>query len=296
MIGEGPPPAWTTGPPGQLDLVAAHVRAAAPGAGAFTSALSVDEFAALRSVGFEPIGQVMGSAVFRFSSRVFCGSAYSSFSVLNTIPGRWRTATARHQAVDRMRAECAHLGGQGVVGVRLTTRSFLGGTIEFSAIGTAVRLGRGSRMARPEAVAAFATDLSGQECAKLIGQGWRPAGLVMGHGAVVRHEWQGFAPGSWGEIPAATTLVHAARRDARDDLRYEAARFPGATVLASHMTLDIHEMRCRDEGRDHIAEAFVVGTAIVPFDPEPSVAPARGGAPLTIMRLEGPPGRREVAS
>ena len=40
-------------------------KAAATGQpGAFTSDLSTQEFAAIRSVGFRPVGQVMGSAVF----------------------------------------------------------------------------------------------------------------------------------------------------------------------------------------------------------------------------------------
>ena len=46
---------------------------------------------------------------------------------------------ARHTAIDRMTAECAALGGHGVVGVRLSRGSFPLGGLEFTAIGTAVR-------------------------------------------------------------------------------------------------------------------------------------------------------------
>ena len=48
-------------------------------AGTWTSSLSVSEFAAIRSVGFSPVGQVMGSAVYNvgwtYSS---CGYAVAS--------------------------------------------------------------------------------------------------------------------------------------------------------------------------------------------------------------------------
>jgi hypothetical protein len=39
-------------------------NAAAPAGGAWDSALPVADFAAIRSVGFEPVGQVFGAAVY----------------------------------------------------------------------------------------------------------------------------------------------------------------------------------------------------------------------------------------
>jgi uncharacterized protein YbjQ (UPF0145 family) len=296
MIGQGWPD-WTANRVNRPGLAEIADRLRRPRAGAFTSALSVNEFAALRSVSFEPVGLVTGVAVFRFRSKVSCGtSRASSLSVLNRVPWLWRSSDARHLAVDRMRDECSYIGAYSVVGVRLTTRPFLGRTIEFSATGTAIRFGRASRLSQPDALAPFTTHLSGQECATLIGHGWRPAGLVMGHGATVRHEWRGVPLGSWKEIGAAASLVHVARSDARDELRREALRFPGATVLTRDMMLDLHKVRCRDEGHDHVAEAFILGTAILPIDREASADPARDAAPLTIMRLNGAPRRREAAS
>src|SRR5689334_23637574 len=54
--------------------IAAQREAAAQGRAAFTSGLSVDEFAALRTVGFTPVGQVMGSAVYNIGwSYTGCG-------------------------------------------------------------------------------------------------------------------------------------------------------------------------------------------------------------------------------
>ena len=46
---------------------------------------------------------------------------------------------ARDTAIGRMTAQCAALGGHGVVGVRLSRGRFALGGLEFTAIGTAVR-------------------------------------------------------------------------------------------------------------------------------------------------------------
>src|SRR5436190_9170355 len=46
---------------------------------------------------------------------------------------------ARRTAIDRMTAECAALGGHGVVGVRLSRGSLPLGGLDFTAVGTAVR-------------------------------------------------------------------------------------------------------------------------------------------------------------
>jgi uncharacterized protein YbjQ (UPF0145 family) len=48
---------------------------------------------------------------------------------------------ARQTAIDRMTAQCAALGGHGVVGVRLSRGSLPLGGLDFTAIGTAVRAG-----------------------------------------------------------------------------------------------------------------------------------------------------------
>src|ERR1700744_411468 len=101
--------------------------------GPWGSALTSDEFAAIRSVGFEPVGQVLGAAVYNIG--------YTGGDPGPGGPGAWgygmpaRPATqvssrggfgsfgplvqtmyqARHKALDRMAAECEELGGHGVV-------------------------------------------------------------------------------------------------------------------------------------------------------------------------------------
>ena len=87
---------------------------------------------------------------------------------------------ARRTAVERMTAQCAELGGDGVVGLRVSRGSFLLGGQEFMALGTAVRA-RGAEDGPARAdFAPFTSDLSGQDFAKLIMAGWVPVGLVLG--------------------------------------------------------------------------------------------------------------------
>ena len=167
--------------------------AAARGGGAWDSALSVNEFAAIRAVGFEPVGQVFGAAVYYLATvaGVSCpgttaagyplpgaapGAAEPSGSLVTGFPGTAaRLAQAlyegRRTAIDRMAGECADLGGHGIVGAvlrvaEIPATSFTAAAIEFTVTGTAVRGGGCPPLARP-----FAADLSGPDFAKLIRAG-----------------------------------------------------------------------------------------------------------------------------
>ena len=284
--------------------------------GAFTSALTVQEFAAIRSVGFSPVGQVLGSAVYNvgwnYSGCGYVGAyggmrygggfnagGFSGRGMGYGNQGGWATAPvvdvpavrnlleqARHRAVERMREECAGLDGDGVVGVRLTVKSFYGNGLEFMAIGTAVRADGDKRPKRP-----FTSDLSGQDFAKLMRSGWAPVDLVQGVGAVIRHDdWaQRMQQRSWSnqEMVGSTELVTAARASARESLAKDAAKRGGHTVVLQKMQLNIFETRCAyggEDAHDHMADAFIWGTAIVPIDPKGK----RYGfdPPLTMLRLD----------
>jgi uncharacterized protein YbjQ (UPF0145 family) len=279
-------------------------------AGTWGSALTADEFAAIRSVGFEPVGQVFGAAVF--------GVGYTGYSC----PGTWRSdgdqppsepATqvsgrdtpgsfgplvqaryqSRHAAIERMSAECAALGGHGVVGVRLSPGPFPLGGARFQAIGTAVRA--------PGAAAAprvpFSCDLSGQDFAKLIVTGWVPAALVLGISIGSRHDdrdtarrthlWSGNA-----EVGGWTELVGESRHDARRQLEGEVTRFGAEGVVITSMRMRVDQRDCpADVGRrDHIVESTVTGTAITRFS---AGERRQAGAALAIMSLD--PQRRRAA-
>jgi len=228
---------------------------------AFTSNLSVDEHHAIRSVGFTPVGQVMGSCVYSFSQYAwYCDVRIREVKALSE-PG----SEARRLAVRRMRDDCAGLGGDGVVAVTLTVREFSAGGLEFVAIGTAVRADGPVRARTP-----FVSGLTGQDFAKLVSAGWLPCGFVLGLAVVVRHD--DHPAGAAGEDKGRTTLVEVARRTARKRLRADAALCGGQGVVLRKARLRAWHQECRNgpkygvrEPQDCMVEAVLTGTAIVRF-------------------------------
>jgi uncharacterized protein YbjQ (UPF0145 family) len=200
---------------------------------------------------------------------------------------------ARQTALDRMAAECAELGGHGVVGVRLSRGSFRLGGVEFTAIGTAVRVPGAAKWLRTP----FTSDLSGQDFAKLITAGWVPAGLALGLSIGARHDDRTtLRQARWtsgnAEVGGWTELVGRARHDARIQLEADVRRLGADGVVIAAMQLRASQRDCpQDVGRrDHVAEVSLVGTAIARFaDPGPR-AP---GSPLAVMSLD--PQRRQAA-
>jgi uncharacterized protein YbjQ (UPF0145 family) len=226
------------------------------------SALTCQEFAAVRGAGFEPVGQAFGAAVYAAgAARGY--SCPGSFGPL--VQAMYQ---ARRTAIDRMAAECAGLGGHGIVGVRLSRGSFRLGGLEFTAIGTAIR----APGAVPGNLAPFSCDLSGQDFAKLIMAGWVPAGLVLGISIGSWHDdrdtarqarwWAGNA-----EVAGWTGLVSQARRDARDRLESDVRRLGAEGVVIAAMQLQVRERDCPvvTGRRDHIVEATLIGTAITRY-------------------------------
>jgi uncharacterized protein YbjQ (UPF0145 family) len=280
------------------------------GSGTWSSALSADEFAAIKSTGFEPVGQVLGAAVYNigYTGGYNCPGAWAGYGGFLT-PVRGATAVsgsssmgsfgpmvatlyeARRKAISRMEAECQELGGHGVVGVRLTIGSFPAGGLEFKAIGTAIRAPGAAPLRRP-----FTSDLSGQDFAKLALAGWVPAGLVLGISIGSRHDdWLTVTQTRWSggnaEVHGYTDLVNQTRHDARGQLERDVKAHGAGGVVVQEMTMRVRERECpMQEGRrDHIVEATIIGTAIARF--------AKGrrpqAAPLAIMSLD--PQRRQAA-
>jgi uncharacterized protein YbjQ (UPF0145 family) len=297
--GQGLPPA------AQARL--AEIRAS----GTWGSALSTPEFAAIRSAGFEPAGQVLGAAVYNvgYSGGYACPGSWGGSYWGGVMPyqtttqvsgsGGWGSFgplvqtmyEARRKAIGRMSAECAALGGHGVVGVLLDIGPFPAGGLEFRAIGTAVRA--------PGAVyprAPFTSHLSGQDFAKLIINGWVPAALVLGISIGARHDdWRTVSQSRWGagntEVSGYTDLVNSARHDARVQLEKDARAHGAEAVVTSRMDLRMRERECpvQEGRRDHIAEATFVGTAITRFDRTASLP----GPSLAVLSLD--PQRRQAA-
>jgi uncharacterized protein YbjQ (UPF0145 family) len=305
----------------------------------FTSNLTVAEHHAIRSVGFTPVGQVLGSCVYAigYTGTWNCGywgygglggfggagrggpgwtaspgwqpgglsgpgmgggigrgigggigggyGGYGGVTVVEATGLRDSLYEARTRAMERMRQEAERLGGDGVVAVRLSVGPFdNAGTLEFRAIGTAVRADGPVRPRTP-----FLSDLTGQEFGLLLSAGWVPAALVLGIAVMVRHDdWATRRQTSaWTnqEVGGYTDLVTQARAKARDRLRHDCARHGAETVVVRDLTLHIRERSCNagnSESHDHIAETLVVGTAIVPFRHAGGNAPT---PPLPVLRL-----------
>lgn len=269
------------------------------GSSTWGSALSTQEFNAILGVGFDPVGQVLGTAVFQigYQGGYGCSGAWSGYlgqNMATDVSSRaWAPFsalvqamyTARRTALGRAVAECRALGGDGIVGASLKVRRFVAGGLEFTALGTAVRARGRVRPRQP-----FTSHVTGQEFAKLIHAGYVPTGLAMGISIASRHDdyrtraalsrWAGNQ-----EVPGYTQLINNARHDARNQLLKDARQHGGDGVVVDEVDLRIGERECPSyEGqRDHIAEAFLLGTSIARFDrtrrdPAPK--------PLTIMRLD----------
>jgi len=292
-------------PPAARDRMA-EIR----GSGTWGSALSTDEFTAIRGVGFEPVGQVLGACVYNigyaggytcpggWSSGVFGGVVTAATQVSGQ--GGWGTFgpltqamyDARRKAIGRMTAECAGLGGHGIVGVSLSFGPFPQGGLEFRAIGTAVR-----GMGAPAPPQPFSSDLSGQDFAKLIRAGWVPVGLALGISIGARHDdWLTRGSALWNagntEVAGYTELVNMARHDARVQLEADVGRMGADGVVVSTYDLRVRARECpvREGSRDHIAEVTIVGTATAQFS-SPAVATPPGS--LAVLSLD--PQRRQVA-
>ena len=249
------------------------------------SVLSAGDFAAVRSVGFEPVGQVFGAAVYPlFATAAVSCPGTATPSLTPRAPGRvtgWAGSAARiaqalydgyRTAIDRMAGECSGLGGHGIVGAALQVTetpgdSFSAATVQFKVIGAAVR-GRGCPpLARP-----FTSGLSGSDFAKLLMDGWVPAGIVLGISAAGLHDTLvTTSAGPWrtgiAEVPAYTNLVVYVRQDARDRLAQTMRELGAEGVVASAMTLHVRSGECHAHriGADHFAEAVITGTALARF-------------------------------
>jgi uncharacterized protein YbjQ (UPF0145 family) len=250
------------------------------------SLLPASEFAAIRRAGFEPAGQVFGAAVYLLATV----AGVSCPGTAAALPVGQRLYEARRTALDRMAAECARLGGHGIVGASMEVMEVPGtdvtaATISFTAAGTAVRASGAAAPARP-----FACDLSGPDFAKLIMAGWVPAGVALGISVAGLHDdLVTTSSGPWGtgnaEVPSYTGLITQARQGARDHLERSVRELGADGVVVSAMTVRVRSEPCHAHaaGADHFAEAVITGTALARFGRrDPTALPPV----LTVMRLD----------
>jgi uncharacterized protein YbjQ (UPF0145 family) len=273
-----------------------------------TSLLTVPGAVGVQTVGFDPVGEVMGCIVEHIGWSGFGGCGYfggiGGFGIGGLgigglgIGGGTVTSSGRAgfvgfgpyvdalyrgygTALERMAQEAAAMDADGVVGVRLSVSDLGAENREFLALGTAVRARSQHRPGR-----VFTTDLAGQDVAKLLQGGWVPSALVYGISVAVRHDdWRTQRQASWGagntEVFGYTELVSHVRADARNCFDRQARSSGAEGAIVSSMGLQIREIEPSENHRDHIAESSVFGTALVSFHRGPT-APTRS---LTILPL-----------
>jgi uncharacterized protein YbjQ (UPF0145 family) len=273
------------------------------------SVLSVDGFAAVRGVGFEPVGQVFGAAVYPLTATAAVSCPGTETHSL--VPGAsasvtgWPGPGARiaqalydgyRTVIDRMTGECSDLGGHGIVGAALQVTetpgdSFTAATVEFKVIGTAVRAKGRPPLSRP-----FITELSGPDFAKLLVVGWVPAGIALGISVAGLHDTLvTTSSGPWGtgnaEVPTYTGLMVYARQDARSRLEQTVRGLGADGVVVSAMTLHVRSDHCRTHpgGTDHFAEAVITGTAVARFADQSKAARPPS---LAVLPLDAPDDRQ----
>jgi uncharacterized protein YbjQ (UPF0145 family) len=250
---------------------------------AYTSDLSVAELVAIRRVGFQPLGLVMGSSVYQMGAqwgyRAY-GVAAGGYVQAYPCPHAWmhegmRTGynwehttyeqgirEARDLAMSRLIEETRALGAHGVVGVEMTLRHLEGTlhTIEMTLIGTAVACPSATPLQEP-----FTCHLSGQDVAKLLEAGFAPSALVMSVCALEMDpgcgtEARGMAFGNV-EMPQFSDGVQACRDQAVRRLETEAASF-GDAVVGVQVDFAVREL----PGEAKLADMRLVGTAVRLFE------------------------------
>ena len=256
---------------------------------------SVGAFGAASSAGFDPVGQVFGTTVACLDPVAFdpCYVIASAARPGQTSadpynPRLTRLTTARQAALERMLAECQALGGDGIVGARMSRVDSFTHTTEFTVEGTAVRARSSTRAGTP-----FTTHVSGQDLAKLLDAGWMPFALVFGTAIAARHSdetmfqqaMRGVGVAGNREVSGYTRLVNDARRGARKALEAAVRDQRGEGVVVEEMTVRFSERECPRtlEHSDYVVEATILGSAIVSFD---RTEPVAGKAPLAIMRID----------
>jgi uncharacterized protein YbjQ (UPF0145 family) len=238
----------------------------------FTSDLSTNEFLLTRKDGYIALSQVMGSSIYQV------GWQFSRNYTWNTVASELTTVSNAHQhaaqlALGRLEQEATLLKAHGVIGVRLTTRSYEWGQnlLEYTAIGTAIRLPNTPLPQHP-----FLSDLSGQEFWTLLQAGYYPAGVVTGYssyyvslGSNMTQQLRGwFGSGGYNqEIVPFSQALYTARDLGMYRLVNMARRLNAFGVVGMHIDYNrnIQEYETENPSRyylDLFVHFSVIGTAI----------------------------------
>jgi uncharacterized protein YbjQ (UPF0145 family) len=268
-----------------------RLGAVAAGGGPFTSGFTPADLALSRLEGVRPVGQVMGSSVYKVGwqntpwATGWGGDAVAT--ELAALTEAWNDA--RGLALARLEQEARLIGCHAVVDVAFAQRAhaFLSGEVEVVVQGTAVHLPEGGGE-RP-----VLTDLSMADYALLRRCGHRPVGVVAATSVwYVVPSWrtQSLTSG-WQrrqgnqELPEFTQGLYAARESAlaRATRAAAALRADGLVGVDVRQEVEHREVERNDRKRTDLVIAFhVLGTAIV------EAGEHRPLAPRTVVRQGAP--------
>jgi uncharacterized protein YbjQ (UPF0145 family) len=247
----------------------------------------VAEYALLHSLGIVPVTLVMGSSIYQVGWQ---GTFYMVPTEIQSLSHAYNES--RRLALNRLLEETTLVGADAVVGVRIEQGShdFAAGSVEFVAVGTAVRLPPALRNPKGPVL----TDLEGHEFWQLCAAGIRPVGIAA-HTSVhyVPATWQtaramggGMFGGSWynQELGDFTQGVYDAREKAMTYVTQQAAALGADGIIG--VRLDEHASGRRVsrggmECDDMIITFHVIGTAV---REDPSLA-TDARVPRTILSL-----------
>jgi uncharacterized protein YbjQ (UPF0145 family) len=259
-----------------------------PASLAFASDLSVAEYALLHSLGIVPVTLVMGSSIYQVGWQA---TYYMVPTEIQTLSHAYNES--RRLALNRLLEETTLAGADAVVGVRIEQgrHDFASGTVEFVAIGTAVRL--------PPALRGddgpILTDLEGQEFWQLCASGIRPVGIAA-HTSVhyvpasyqtARAMGGGMFGGSWynQELGDFTQGVYDAREKAMTYVTQQAHSLGADGIIGVRVDEHASGRRVSRGGiecDDLIVTFHVIGTAV---RDDPSLQIAAASRPSTTISL-----------
>jgi uncharacterized protein YbjQ (UPF0145 family) len=258
--------------------------------GAFTSDLSVADFALCHRLGLKPLAQVMGSSIYQV------GYQYSPWPAGMGGSFMFEMDEVRGRALSRLAQEAGHVGADAVIGVELRTgeHDWAENAIEYIVIGTAVRHSKSrdgaqspGEAGRPARNGPVVTELSVADYTKLLSAGIEPLGVVAW--SSVFFVAASYATQMMGsglnftrnqELPEFTQGVYSARETVVERLTEQAAKLGASGMIGVRIAHGMQRMSvgAGTYSRGGLLMTFhAIGTAIredrasVPQAPRPII-------------------------
>ena len=255
----------------------------------FSSDLTTKQYAIAQASGLAPIAQIMGSSVVQHGWQNYGWASYGGgIREMPFFAKPWNLS--RERSFARLRQEAQFVGADAVIGIELSTNSFLGepGTVEYVVFGTAMRETSlpGREGSRPRMCA-----LSAQDVDKLRRIGAETV-AVIGHTSVVvvalSMQSNRMMRSWWGnqEMTEVTQGVYAARHLVMEEVTRQARQVGANDMVISTLThnIDHHEYERVGFGQHFfIVSMHALGTAIRLGAHDPHPAPL--GIPVMSINL-----------